>query len=74
MKYTETNKQAWEHAFDNRIEGFGDKDSDKLKANQLAFHLKICSLCRAKMILMKNVSTSLHTHTSAKIPGQTIKE
>jgi hypothetical protein len=31
MKYTETNKQAWEHAFDNRIEGFGDSDFVKLK-------------------------------------------
>jgi len=37
MKYTETNKQAWEHAFDNRIDGFGDKDFSQLKNNPLAF-------------------------------------
>jgi len=37
MKYTETNKQAWEHAFDNRIEGFGDNDFAKLKSNPQAF-------------------------------------
>ena len=37
MKYTETNKQAWEHAFDNRKEGFGDKDFAKLENNPLAF-------------------------------------
>ena len=37
MKYTENNKQAWEHAFDNRKEGFGDNDFAKLKDNQLAF-------------------------------------
>ena len=37
MKYTESNKQAWEHAFDNRLEGFGDKDFAKLKDNPQAF-------------------------------------
>ena len=37
MKYTETNKQAWEHAFDNRLEGFGDNDYLKLKDNPQAF-------------------------------------
>ena len=37
MKYTETNKRAWENAFDNRKEGFGDENHTRLNTEHLPF-------------------------------------
>ncbi|MCL2235560.1 MAG: class I SAM-dependent methyltransferase [Defluviitaleaceae bacterium] len=37
MKYTETNKQAWEHAFENRKAGFGEENYKILNQEHLPF-------------------------------------
>ncbi|MCL2855326.1 MAG: class I SAM-dependent methyltransferase [Defluviitaleaceae bacterium] len=37
MEYTEANKRAWEQAFDNRKENFGDENHIKLKNEKLPF-------------------------------------